>query len=621
MRIAVDTDLRIPMRDGVELAADLYLPDTGRTVPTLVERTPYEKGRAQARNFALEVRRAAEAGFAVLVQDTRGRFASGGTFRPFRDEASDGADTVQWVARQAWCSGWVAMIGGSYAGFTQWAAAAERPAALAAITPFMTAADVHRDWVYRGGAFNLGFMLTWTLGNLVPGEAVRRARRGQPRPAPGEIASALDAIDGSFRFAPSFDLSIPGDLAAYYREWLEHPVRDEYWRALGGLPPVDLPAFTIAGWHDVFLAGALAEFASAQAKAATGQADPSAELARGAELGWGESAAEGAAGLPVLHREHAGLVRLPVRSRLIVGPWAHRVTEGTFPDRGYGRAAGAESIDLTGLQLRWLSSLVADTNTVVDPGPPVQLFVMGANEWRGFSAWPPPDASRCALFLTSESRANTAAGNGGLSWHEPRDNGEDTYVYDPFDPAPTIGGQTFLPGLEVAANSGPRDTRPAEARQDVLCYTTEPLDRGVDVIGPVELVLFVASSAEDTDFTGRLVDVSPDGRAEHLTEGILRARYRDGATEPRLLRPGQRYELHLELGATANRFAAGHRIRLEVSSSNFPRFDRNTNTGGEIAREPADRWRPALNRVLHGPSQPSRLILYVLDLEPEGAGL
>ncbi len=579
MLIHLETNLRIPMRDGVGLAGDLYLPQTGTPVAALVERTPYDKGRAQARNFALEARRAAEAGFAVLVQDTRGRFSSGGTFRPFFHEARDGADTLDWVARQPWCSGRVGMIGGSYGGMTQWAAAGEAGDRLGAVVPFMTAADVGR-WAYRGGALQLGFLLTWTISTLVPGELVRLKREGRGGPSPAEVGAAVDGIRGLFEFAPLANVPIPGE-PPYYREWLAHPPGDPYWQLAGRVPAASPPSLTIAGWHDVFLAGALEDYAM------------------------------------VRRRAHAdGLT-----PGLVVGPWAHRVTEGSFPERGYGRSAGTEASDLGGLQIAWLASVLDPANRLAPASPSVssvRLFVMGANEWREFPDWPPAEATPRNLYLTSDGRANTAGGDGRLFWTKPAANGQDSYLYDPAHPAPTIGGGTFLPGIEVGANSGPRDTRVAERRQDVLCYTSDPLAAPVELVGPVELVLFVSSSAEDTDFTGRLVDIGPDGRAEHVTEGILRTRYRESIQAPRLMRPGRLYEIRIDLGATGTHFPAGHRLRLEVSSSNFPRFDRNTNTGGDIATEDIAQWRTARNSVLHGPSRPSRLIVSVIPSGTSG---
>src|SRR5260221_491222 len=242
--------------------------------------------------------------------------------------------------------------------------------------------------------------------------------------------------------------------------------------------------------------------------------------------------------------------------------------------------------------------------------PPVTIFVMGIDAWRSEADWPLPDTQYRPYYLHSAGHANTLHGDGTLAIALPGDEPPDVYLYNPMRPVPTIGGQVILPGGNAA---GPRDQREVETRDDVLVYSTPVLDQPVEVIGPIELRLFVASSARDTDFTGKLVDVYPDGRAMILTEGILRARYRNSFTVPELLEPDGIYELRLDLWATANVFLPGHRIRLEVSSSNFPRFDRNSNTGGEIAREAARDYRPAINRIVHDAAHPSHLILPIIE--------
>jgi uncharacterized protein len=265
---------------------------------------------------------------------------------------------------------------------------------------------------------------------------------------------------------------------------------------------------------------------------------------------------------------------------------------------------------LTGIQLRWFDRWLKETDNGVEEEPPVMLFVMGIDEWRAETDWPLPDTQYRPYYLHSAGQANTLYGDGTLSAELPGGEPPDVYLYNPFRPVPTVGGQVILPG---ANSMGPRDQRAVEKRDDVLVYSTPVLDRPVEVIGPIELRLFVASSARDTDFTGKLVDVYPDGRAIILAEGILRARYRTSFTEPELLEPDAVYELHLNLWATANVFLPGHCIRLEVSSSNFPRFNRNSNTGGEIASEAASDYRQAINRIFHDAAHPSRLILPVIE--------
>jgi putative CocE/NonD family hydrolase len=238
---------------------------------------------------------------------------------------------------------------------------------------------------------------------------------------------------------------------------------------------------------------------------------------------------------------------------------------------------------------------------------------MGSNQWRTEADWPLPDTQYRSYYLHSGGAANTANGDGVLSQAAPGSEPHDSYTYDPRSTVPTVGGQSLLPGSMIALNVGPRDQRAVESRPDVLCYTTPPLEHDTEVTGPIELVLYIASSARDTDFTGKLVDVFPDGRALALTDGILRARYRNSLAAPELLLPGTIYELHIDLIATANVFRAGHCIRLDVSSSNFPRFDRNTNTGGAIAGETAADFVLAINRIFHDQAHASYLILPIIE--------
>ncbi len=269
--------------------------------------------------------------------------------------------------------------------------------------------------------------------------------------------------------------------------------------------------------------------------------------------------------------------------------------------------------DVTAMQIRWFDHWLKGIDNGVPQEKPVKIFVMGRDEWRDEADWPLPDTRFERWYLHSNGHANSAAGDGRLSTTAPCDEPADQYVYDPNDPVPTCGGASFLPGLFIAANAGPRDQTDVETRADVLCYTSEPLARDTEVIGPISLVLQVTSSARDTDFTGKLVDVYPDGRAMILTDGILRARYRESLSRQVLMNPGETYELTIDLVATANLFKAGHRLRLEVSSSNFPRFDRNPNHGGVIAKAVAADFVTANNAVLHEANHPSYLLLPMIE--------
>jgi len=578
MSLVIDKNIMVGMRDGVRLATDVYRPAGGGPYPTVVQRTPYDKELPVLRNWSFDVLRAAQAGYAVVVQDTRGRFQSEGIFDAFTYEARDGADTIAWAATQSWSTGAVGMAGGSYFGATQWLAAVEAGPALRAIAPFVTTDQYYESWAYQGGAFQLGFNLHWALTSLGFGELMRQVGSGAaPLDRVQQLVAAIDANDELYRRLPLRDVPELNGLAPYYQDWLAHPSYDGFWKAIApreSYESVTAPALNMGGWYDLFLKGTLANY-----------------------LGM---------------KERGGSEQARRQQRLVVGPWAHGPLSGWYPERSFGLMAGTDAADITGMQLRWFDALLKDEQNGVGKDKPVRLFVMGANIWREEDDWPLPDTAYVDYFLHSGGKANTADGDGALSAEAPDDQPEDAFVYDPSDPVPTTGGPTFLPGLFIGANAGPRDQRPVEQRPDVLCYTTPPLPEPLEVTGPVELVVHVSSSVPDTDVTGKLVDVHPDGRAENLCEGILRVRYRNSLSQPELMEPGQVYELHIDLVATSNVFAAGHRVRLEVSSSNFPRFDRNTNTGGTIADETEQDLRPATNRVHHSGRHPSRLVLPVI---------
>lgn len=577
MRIVIDRNVSVPMRDGEVLMADVYRPESRARLPTLVIRHPYDRELSIMLNTGFDVLRAVRAGYAVVVQDTRGRWASGGRFDPYRSEAVDGADTVSWAAAQPWSAGKVAMAGVSYFGATQWWAASQSPDSLVAIAPSQTSSSMYEGWTYQGGALQLGFLLFWTLTDLALGELGRRAASGATtEPAYQRLVEAVDSIDTLYRHLPLRDVPVLGDIAPYYADWLDHPVDGPYWAAVAPkefYEQVSVPALNIGGWHDIFLGGTLENYTGMRRRGAT----------------------PGARDL----------------QRLIIGPWAHGVFTADYPERSYGLLASGDGFDLTGAQLRWYDHLLKGEANGVDREPRVKFFVMGANEWREADDWPLPGTVYTDYWLHSNGQANSARGTGLLSLTRPGSEPDDVFLYDPRNPVPTVGGQTLLPGTMLVTNAGPRDQQAVEARHDVLCYTSEPLTHPLEVIGPVKLILYVSSSAPDTDFTGKLVDVYPDGRAELVTDGILRARYRESMASPVWLKVGQVYEIEIDLRATATVFRRHHRVRLEVSSSNFPRFDRNTNTGGIIAAEGAADLVPAVNRVHHCAGYPSRLVLPV----------
>lgn len=542
--------MTIPMRDGAVLRADVYRPENGAAVAALVARTPYDRSFSLTPSAAVDPERAAAAGFAVVIQDIRGRSGSDGEFYPFRTDLDDGRDTIDWVAAQPWCSGAVGMTGRSFAAAAQYLAALSRPPGLKAIAPVVIGSDMYDGWIYQGGAFQLGFNLFWTH---MMSDAGRRV-----------------SVADNFRALP---ISTPPLLedrpeGRYYHDWLAHPTRDEYWdfACIGPrLKQVEVPALIIGGWYDLFLGGTLENFGRMRGEAATAEA-------------------------------RAG-------TRLVVGPWAHGSTYGAYPDHGFDVFGADAGIDLDALQLRFFARHLRGEQGAPGDEPPVRIFVMGANRWRDEDAWPPARASPVPWYLHA---------GGVLSPEPPSDAPPDEYVYDPANPAPTIGGPTSLPGKFMRANSGPLDQTPLESREDVLVYSSAPLQRPLEATGPLTCILHAATSAPDTDFVAKLCDVDTDGFSRIVAEGILRARYLGGFDAGRPITPGQVYEYEIDLVATSNVFLAGHRIRLLVTSSSFPRFDRNANTGNPVGSDSFEDLVPARQTIFHDGARPSHVLLAVV---------
>ncbi|MFJ9779877.1 CocE/NonD family hydrolase [Amycolatopsis sp. NPDC101161] len=581
MTFTVEVDVPVPMRDGIALATNVWRPAGPGPFPVLLVRTPYGKDDAGTYGnpklpdvFAL-----VGAGYAVVAQDVRGTSRSAGTFVPHAHEGPDGLDTLAWLADQPWCDGAVGMWGGSYMGFTQWQAAPHDAPALRAIAPVMSSADPYAaPWRSPGGALSQDAVLTW--GTL---SALRNLRRGD---ADGHD----DAADARVLLSGLSDphlLHDPQPVAGrgaltrhlpWLGQVLDHPDRDAFWRDISAIDHchrITVPALQIGGWYDVFIGETVRSYTAM--------------------------------------RQHGGSAEARDGQRLIIGPWSHAdgTDLGTYPDRSFGLAGSIKAAGVTEAHLRFFDRWVRGRTTAPDDTQRVRIFVMGADEWRDEPDWPLPDTRYSDFFLTGGGRANTAAGDGVLTRDAPAEDATDTFRYDPRDPVPSLGGTVLA--AAPGTYPGPADQTAVETREDVLCFTTPVLRRPVEVTGHITLVLHIRSSTPDTDFTGKLVDVHPDGRAILLCEGIQRVRYRESLTEPAPLAPGTVAELTLDLGVTANVFRPGHRIRLEVSSSNFPRYDRNTNTGATIATDGADAVVVAVNHVLHGPAHPSRLILPVIE--------
>ena len=555
--ITFERDVEARMRDGVVLLADVYRPDVEGKFPVLLLRTPYDKQDERDTGIFF-----AQRGYVVILQDVRGRFASPGEWYPLKHETADGYDTVEWAAALPHSNGKVGMFGSSYEGATQMLAAVAHPPHLAGIFPGVTASNYHDGWAYEGGAFEQWLNESWTA-SLSRDVMTRRVR---------ESTNALALADKlPLASYPVLNPISQERLAPYFLDWLAHPSYDEYWKELSieeHFADITVPAFHTGAWYDIFLAGTLRNYLGLKAGAN------------------GEAARYG--------------------QRLVIGVGGHA---GSGPKIGELDFGPDPELSETETMLRWYDHLLKNIPNGIDQEKPVKIFVMGINQWRDEDDWPLARAKTTPFFLQSDGHANSLQGDGRLVLQLAKTpSGSDKIRYDPANPAPTHGGPLCCTRNLLPA--GPMDQRSVEARDDVLIYSTPPFDKNFEVTGPIRLELYVSSSAVDTDFTAKLVDVWPNGFAQNLSEGILRMRYRNSQSIPELMSPGQIYKVKIEMHATSNVFLPGHMLRLEVSSSNFPRFDRNLNTGELQAR--ATRMIKAENTVLHDKEHPSALILPVV---------
>jgi putative CocE/NonD family hydrolase len=576
-RVQVEFDVPVTMRDGTILRANIYQPIGDGPFPVLLSRSPYGKDLPLG-EILLPPSHAAHQGYIVVIQDTRGRFSSEGEYVPFIHERDDGFDTVEWAAALPTSNGNVGMYGPSYLGFTQWAAARTNPPHLKALFPMFTWADSFEGTSMRGGAIELGLTRYWTLQNSIETELRRLRAIGDTRLLAStmlRIAIELDSLPGrgygdlpiiGFGKRRGFDTFESFDESILQRA--EATIADLS-GVTGGYEDLAIPAFHIGGWYDIFLGGTLRNYI---------------ELSR----------------------------RGKAPQRLLIGPWTH----GSQDERigavhfGYGsqaRLIGLQT-DLYSLQFRWFDRFLKDVLNGVDQELPVQIFVMGINRWRAEKEWPLQRAIPIPYYLHSAGYANTANGDGILSQINPG-NAEptDRYMYDPRSPVPTLGGSIML---HPTFQSGPQDQRPIERREDVLVYTSEPLSDPLEVTGPISVVLYAVTDAVDTDFVARLIDVHPDGFARPLADGIIRARSRNGMANESLLTPGEIYQYTIDLWATSNVFLPGHRIRLDITSSNFPRWDRNLNTGAEYNE--GTEVITAHQTILHTAQYPSHVVLPIV---------
>jgi putative CocE/NonD family hydrolase len=603
--VTKQTDVEVRMRDGVILRADVYRPTIAQPVPVILMRTQYGKAEAQVQPARYQT----PAWFAshcyiVAIQDIRGQGASDGDFYEYAHDRDDGYDSVEWAARLPGSNGKVGMYGSSYVGATQWLAATAAPPSLKAIVPSNTASDYYDGWTYEDGAFRLAFVESWMMQTITRSAAARR----------GDTATVESLKTGSkdiakwMRFTPYADLPIfqPQNpvVAPYFFDAVKHPTDDSYWQAFNiqtRYDKVAVPVLAFEGWYDAFVNGALRNFNGVQAKGAT-------ELARR-------------------------------NQRIVIGPWEHlgwgRPESPISPRlKAIGPVADSPVNDLT---IAWFDHFLKGKDNGVAEGPRVDYFVMGENRWHVARQWPLAGTVYQPWYLASGGHANSVMGDGVLSPAAPAQGAQgeatahaatefgnrvaaeettaasDQYVYDPANPVPSVGGHSCC-----AWTSGPQgqfNQSAIEQRPDILVFTSDTLDQAIEVTGPVTVDLYARSTAPDTDFTAKLVDVFSDGTAVNLSNGIQRASYRASLSQPTPITPGEVYEYKINVWPTSNLFGRGHRIRLEISSSDYPQFAPNPNTGDPFGASAATKT--ATQTILHDAAHPSSVILPVI---PAGAG-
>lgn len=553
--VEFEGNVAMTTRDGETLRADIFRPKASGQFPVILLRTPYNKY-----SNLREGLKGAERGYVFIIQDVRGREASGGEWYPFKYEINDGYDAVEWAAKLPYSNGRVGLFGGSYPGATQMLAAISSPPHLVAMFPEVTGSNYYMHWAYQGGAFVQSLAQAWA-GALSLNENTRKI-------SGSALMSYWDTYAPVIKY-PFLDVDGARDLATYYRDWIEHPTYDAYWKQWAideHHHKITVPGYHVAAWYDLFQDGSIRNYTGIKAR------------------GGSEAARNG--------------------QRLLIIPGGHAGWGETIGEVNFGPKAPISTWDIA---MRWFDWHLKGVDNGMANEKPVKIFVMGDNVYRDEDEWPLARAVKTRLYLRSGGRANSLAGDGRLSREAPGAEPPDRFVYDPANPVPTHGGATI--GIPYAP-PGPYDQRVVEGRPDVLVYTTEPFTEEMEVTGQVSLDVYVSSSAVDTDLVGKLVDVAPDGRAINLIEGILRLRYRNSFEKPELMNPGQVYRVNLDLWSTSNVFKPGHRLRLEVSSSSFPRFSRNLNHGGSSEKSASAVI--ATNVIHHDAERPSALIIPVI---------
>ncbi|MDV2581822.1 CocE/NonD family hydrolase [Alkalibacillus haloalkaliphilus] len=556
-QIIIEKDIPCTLRDGVTLYANIYRPNQSGQFPTILSRLPYNKNLPNFSHRYIDPIRLVEQSYVVIIQDVRGRFASEGEFQPFNQEFNDGYDSVEWAASLHYSNGHVGLFGLSYYGFTQMFAAMSQPPSLKAIFPAFTGHNIAEEFSERQGAVELAKLQTWMLDSVASDYLKRKQTAEQFKLTEKQITNDLDHIFEWHRYTP-------------YEEWppiMEHePIQQLYTNYINNelfsdalkhtdINAVQTPGFHMAGWYDCFLNATI--------------------------------------------NNYTETVQNNSNQKLIIGPWGHGVFSPYFGDRYLGLHSSGDDIegkdDVTSLHIKWFDYWLKGKSSNVIEEAPIKLFVMGSNKWRSEYEWPLARTNYTPLYLQKDNR---------LSFNKPSENKSyNQFKYDPNQPVPTKGGPSlFIHGI----NTGPLAQNEIETRDDVLIYTTEPLEQPVEVTGPVKAYVYASSDAVNTDFTVKLTDVQPDGTSINVTEGIVRSKHQHPNFKP------DDFTLFvIDLWATSIEFLQGHRIRIQISSSNFPMYDVNPNTGNSLRN--TTEATVANQTIYHNKDYPSHVLLPIID--------
>lgn len=572
--VTTEHDVPATMRDGTVLRADVYRPKSADPVPVILMRTQYGKAGAQVEPARYQPPDwFASHCYLVVVQDIRGQGSSGGVFSEFTHDSDDGYDSVEWAAALPGSDGKVGMYGSSYVGATQWLAAVTAPPHLVTIVPANTASDYYDGWTYEGGEFRLAFVQPWAIGAIATTAAVNRDDQQALALLHAAAANPTRWLNfRPFKDLPPMQPRNPA-VAPWYFDWIRHGTRDDFWRQFSirdRYPAVKIPVLDVEGWYDAFLAGGIENF--------TGMA------------------------------AHGGTDVARANQRLVIGPWDH-VSWGrpdSVPAPLLKDIGPVGDSPINELMLAWYDHFLKGQSNGVAGSPRVDYFLMGANTWKTAPSWPLPRTHWTDWYLSGAGGLADRAGV--LTRQPPAAQPPDVYTYDPAYPAPSLGGHSCCGAL--SGPQGPYDQTPAEQRSDVLVYSSAPLNRDTEVTGPVTVTLWAQSSSVDTDFTAKLIVVKPDGQAVNLNNGILRTSFRDSLSNPIPTTPGQPYRYRIQVWPTSYLFRTGDRIRLEISSSDYPQFAPNPNTGEPFGQDA--RTQQATQAVLHDAEHPSSITLPVI---------